>query len=386
MADCYLIMTAFDRSASMGFALNPLNRLSERRHDDAFIATQRADPATQFLLFDEQATLLLALPSSVHDDPAGLMQVGLQAEVRFNAAHLGRLGLSGVALEQTPAIYMGEDVAGVSLFALLLDADAAARLVLTESAIESARSGQPAAEPAARSNATSASEVAPQRAAASVGLHGVDLRAIAARGLVADDMLGILGCAKSVLHWHRGHRFCARCGSATSTVAGGWRRDCRHCGAQHFPRVDPVVIMLAVDGERCLLGRQPRFATGMYSALAGFLEPGETVEDAVRREIQEEAGIACAEVSYFASQPWPFPSSLMLACFARARTTDVVIDVTELEDARWFSRDEVASMLAGAHPAGLSAPQPFAIAHHLLQAFVDGDMSCLGGPAVGASR
>jgi NAD+ diphosphatase len=135
--------------------------------------------------------------------------------------------------------------------------------------------------------------------------------------------------------------------------------------------VDPVVIMLTIDGERCLLGRQPQFAAGMYSALAGFIEPGETVEDAVRREVFEEAHVNCAQVVYFASQPWPFPSSLMIGCFARASDTEIVVDKTELEDARWFSRDEVAAMLAHTHADGLSAPKPYAIAHHLLRAYVE---------------
>jgi NAD+ diphosphatase len=174
-----------------------------------------------------------------------------------------------------------------------------------------------------------------------------------------------------MLDWHQRHRFCANCGERSRVSSAGWRRDCAACGAQHFPRVDPVVIMLAVDGDRCLLGRQPRFAVGMYSALAGFLEPGETIESAVRREIMEEAGISCGEVTYFASQPWPFPSSLMIGCFAQARDTDIVVDLTELEDARWFSRAEVAQMLADTHPGGMSSPKPFAIAYHLMKAFVE---------------
>ncbi len=139
--------------------------------------------------------------------------------------------------------------------------------------------------------------------------------------------------------------------------------------------------MLAIDGERCLLGRQARFPVGMYSALAGFLEPGETIEDAVRREIKEEAGIACAHVRYFASQPWPFPSSLMIGCFARAESTELVVDTVELEDARWFTRAEVREMIAGTHPAGLAVPQPFAIAYHLIKAFAENERRLLPEPA-----
>jgi NTP pyrophosphohydrolases containing a Zn-finger, probably nucleic-acid-binding len=173
------------------------------------------------------------------------------------------------------------------------------------------------------------------------------------------------------MDWHRRHGFCANCGVRTASASGGWRRDCTACGAQHFPRTDPVVIMLSVRGDRCLLGRQARFAPGMYSCLAGFVEPGETVEDAVRRETMEEAGIRTGRVRYLASQPWPFPSSLMIGCLAEALDDDLVVDEIELEHARWFTRAEVGAMLRGEHPDGLTAPLPFAIAHHLLKAFVD---------------
>ncbi len=152
---------------------------------------------------------------------------------------------------------------------------------------------------------------------------------------------------------------------------GGYRRDCPTCGAQHFPRTDPVVIMAIVDGDRVLLGRQARFVPGMYSCLAGFLEPGETIEDAVRRETWEEAGIRVGRVGYHSSQPWPFPNSLMIGCIGEALTTDVVPDATELEDCRWFTRDEARAMLDGSHPDGVSSPKPLAIAHHLLLAFVE---------------
>ena len=138
-------------------------------------------------------------------------------------------------------------------------------------------------------------------------------------------------------------------------------------------RLHRVVIMLATDGDRCLLGRQPRFPAGMYSCLAGFLEPGETIEAAVRREIGEEAGIACGAVTYLGSQPWPFPASLMIGCLVEAASTEIAIDQDELEDARWFTRDEVKAMLAGRHPAGFTCPFPMAIAHHIVRAWVEAD-------------
>jgi NAD+ diphosphatase len=194
----------------------------------------------------------------------------------------------------------------------------------------------------------------------------IDLRSIAAGGLVPPDEASMLASAKALMHWHARRRFCSNCGAVNVVAAAGWRRECPACKMQHFPRTDPVVIMLAVDGDACLLGRQPRFPKGMYSALAGFLEPGETIEAAVRREILEEAGVACGEVRYFASQPWPFPSSLMIGCFAEARSRALEVDRVELEDARWFSREEALALLERRHPDGLLAPIPMAIAHHLL--------------------
>ena len=197
-----------------------------------------------------------------------------------------------------------------------------------------------------------------------------DLRSIAVQGLTDPEDLPPIAEAKAMLGWHARHRFCAHCAAPPQVVDAGWRRDCPSCHAQHFPRTDPVVIMLAIDGDRCLLGRSARFAPTMWSCLAGFLEPGEAIEDAVRRETLEEAGIACGRVKYFASQPWPFPSSLMIGCHAEAVTRDIVVDHAELEDARWFSKDEVTAMLLRRHPDGLTTPPPLAIAHHIVRAWV----------------
>jgi NAD+ diphosphatase len=195
----------------------------------------------------------------------------------------------------------------------------------------------------------------------------VDLRSIAAGGLVPQDQGAMLAAAKALMNWHTRHRFCSNCGAPTEVAVAGWRRDCPVCKAIHFPRTDPVVIMLAVDGDACLLGRQPRFPKGMYSALAGFVEPGETIEAAVRREVLEEAGVVCRAVQYFASQPWPFPASLMIGSFAQAESRSLEVDRVELEDARWFSRDEAMALVEGRHPDGLLAPAKMAIAHHLLK-------------------
>jgi NAD+ diphosphatase len=202
----------------------------------------------------------------------------------------------------------------------------------------------------------------------------IDLRSIAVRALVDAEHLPPLAEAKALLHWHARHRFCPNCGAPTQSLDGGWRRDCGTCKVTQFPRTDPVAIMLAVRAEQCLLGRSHRFQSGMWSCLAGFIEPGEAIEDAVRRETREEAGIVCGRVKYFASQPWPFPTSLMIGCHAEALSQDIVIDSSELADARWFSREEAALMLARAHPEGFTAPVPVAIAYHIIRAWVeDGD-------------
>mgnify|MGYP006167577033 FL=1 len=185
--------------------------------------------------------------------------------------------------------------------------------------------------------------------------------------------LAIYGGARSLVDWHARHRFCARCGSSTKPVKGGWQRHCDNCGADHFPRTDPVTIMLVEHEDRLLLGRQPRFPPKMYSALAGFVEPGETIEEAVAREIHEEAGVRVRDVRYIASQPWPFPSQLMIGCTSVADDPELTIDTTELEDARWFTRAELEEARA-AGEAGtdlLYFPRPFAIAHHLVTWWLD---------------
>ncbi|HEX4736939.1 MAG TPA: NAD(+) diphosphatase [Allosphingosinicella sp.] len=189
---------------------------------------------------------------------------------------------------------------------------------------------------------------------------------------MAPEDAALWGAARSLLEWHSRHRFCGRCGSATESFRAGWGRRCTNCGLEHFPRVDPVVIMLAEFEGRVLLGRQPQYPPGRYSALAGFVEPGESVEEAVAREIKEEAGLAVANVRYVASQPWPFPGQLMIACVAEAAFNAVTLDRNELEDAIWVGRAGVAAALAGEADAPFLAPPPFAIANTLLRYWVDG--------------
>lgn len=179
----------------------------------------------------------------------------------------------------------------------------------------------------------------------------------------------IYACARSLLDWHRRHGFCANCGVPTHVTRGGWARRCDSCEADHFPRTDPVVIMLAIHDDHVLLGRQPRFPPGSYSALAGFVEVGESIEEAVTRELREEAGIIVHNVRYVASQPWPFPSSLMIGCFADAQSPELNLDTQELEDAFWASRQEVRDALSGTGKFG-TAP-PYAIAHTLLRRWAE---------------
>lgn len=196
----------------------------------------------------------------------------------------------------------------------------------------------------------------------------------AARAFALFDLLNrmdardaaIWGVARSLNTWHHRHVFCGVCGTRTVSFRAGWGRKCPDCGAEHFPRVDPVVIMLAEHEGRVLLARQPHYPPRRYSALAGFVEPGESIEEAVAREIEEEAGIEVSRVRYVASQPWPFPGQLMIACIADAASDAIRLDTNELEDAFWASRDEVRAALAGAPDSRFGAPPPFAIANTLL--------------------
>lgn len=184
---------------------------------------------------------------------------------------------------------------------------------------------------------------------------------------------GMLAFARGILHWHARHRFCGVCGSPTVSSEAGHQRRCTDpaCNTSHFPRTDPAVIMLVHRGDRCLLGRQPQFPPGMHSTLAGFVEPGESLEDAVAREVQEETGIVVDDVRYHSSQPWPFPSSIMLGFHARAVTDEIAVDTNELERAAWYERDWIL-----AHPADdtFRLPRPDSIARRLVEDWLKGDV------------
>jgi len=207
--------------------------------------------------------------------------------------------------------------------------------------------------------------------------ENIDVRTLAP--LISPSEAAILAEARSLIDWHARHRFCAQCGTPSVIAAGGWTRHCPSCKAHHFPRVDPVVIMLAVRGERALLGRGRRRPGARFSCLAGYMEPGETLEEAVRREVREESGIRCGRVRYLASQPWPFPSTLMMGSLAEALTEEITVDTEELVEARWFERDEIRDMVARAaagdpDPATQvpSLPGPVAIAHQICRRWATG--------------
>ena len=199
----------------------------------------------------------------------------------------------------------------------------------------------------------------------------IDLRSVA--GQLTQAEATIVAAAKGVIGWHRIHPFCARCGGSSVPEDAGWRRKCTACGALHFPRTDPVVIMLVTRGDKVLLGRQSVWLPGLYSLLAGFMEPGETIADAVRRETLEETSVRVGRVRFIASQPWPFPASLMLGCWAEALSEEIVIDA-EIEDARWVSRAEMAMAFRGKHPH-FAAPRPDSIARWILTAWVAGEIA-----------
>ena len=295
-----------DETPELGYARLSIDRMAERRDDAAFVESEESREDARFLVLSGDALLLDGEGTAALFDAAGL--AALQRANRV--AYLGRHG-------DAPRF-----VASLANF------------------------GEEEGPPAA------------------------DLRTLAFEGRLAGEALALAGYAKGMAAWHARHGFCANCGAETQSAAGGWRRVCASCGALHFPRVDPVVIMLVTRGDRCLLGRQARFPPGMWSCLAGFVEPGETIEDAARREIGEEAGLKVGPVAYELSQPWPFPSQLMLGVSCEALSDEITPDLEELEDARWFAREEAALMLAREHPEGFIAPPPAAIAHHLLRRFV----------------
>ena len=195
----------------------------------------------------------------------------------------------------------------------------------------------------------------------------IDLRSLAMQACLPDGQVGMLAHARSLLHWHEFHQFCANCGTKTINCDAGVRRHCPSCQREHFPRVDPVVIMLVQHQGKLLMGRGSNFKEGSFSALAGFLEPGETIEDATRRETFEETGVKVGKVEYLMSQPWPFPSTLMIGVLAQATSSEINLDEDEVAEARWFDLAEIEQMAHNTHPQDLTLPPPMTIAYQMIK-------------------
>ena len=301
-----------------------LNRLGERRRDAAWLDGLRASPKARYILL---ADLKLAITSNAD-----------RTETRLRGFAGPEIADAGVGLGDT--CFLGLDDDAAPLFAASITSTRSAHMAIA------------------------AERLAPL----------VDLRSLAVQGSLSPEELAIAGQARALIAWHSVHRCCSRCGGRTRLRDGGWRRDCWACGQMHFPRSDPAVIMAIIHEGRCLLGHEHRFPEKLYSVLAGFVEPGDDIETAVRRETMEEAGIPIGAVHYVASQPWPFPHSLMIACWAEALSDIIVLDVSELPEARWVSRDEAAAMLANRHPLGHTAPPPLSIAHTLIRGFAEGTL------------
>ncbi len=306
------------------FAGNPLDRVAAQRRDEEWIRERLADPSTQLL--------------PLH---------------RLSLPFVEREGLARLAWAPVSDL---EDADAESFPVLLGVEDEAARFAINVSGVD---------DPLAVLDLPAGSVFR-------------DLRELS--GTLEADDAGIAAQARSLVDWHARHRHCAVCGEHTEPVQGGISRKCVVCPAEHFPRTDPVVITVVHEGERCLLGRQASWPAGMFSALAGFIDHGESIEDAVRREVGEEAGIAVREIRYHSSQPWPFPASLMIGCHALAETSAIDFDEFEMDDVRWFTRAEVLEALAGpaasivgdpARGGALSLPGPTAIAHTLVRAWAD---------------
>jgi NAD+ diphosphatase len=298
------------------FAGNPLDRVSQRRQDAGWVASLLQDPGTR----------LLPLHS-------------LKPRVRHSSA---------VALDWQSVTSWHSLIDDGNTLILLGLRDGRAYFALDATPVDASRDDN---------------------------METMDARTVAP--MIDTGEAAILAEARSLIDWHARHRFCAQCGTPSVVASGGWVRHCPNCKAHHFPRVDPVVIMLAVRGERCLLGRGRRRPGARFSCLAGFMEPGETPEEAVRREILEESGVEVGRVRYLASQPWPFPSSLMMGFLAEALTEEITIDPEELAEARWFEREEVRAMVERSRsddpiPGLATLPPPLAIGHQIARRWAFG--------------
>lgn len=332
-----------DKQLRNFFSLNLLNRCAEKRKDIEWLTSAMRNPDTKYIVFNNLRPLLE--PISIKNSRWGytlarIDSKDVQNHLQSNP-HVVFLGLEKFSGETKKSTENEEE--GRALFAV--DVSSIEESVYKEMVPKSEfAAGFPLAM-----------QLEPSEA-------------------------GILSEARTVLDWLERYKFCATCGSATTVLEGGYKRKCenKECKSNKgvhntcYPRTDPSVIMLVIsqDGKRCLLGRQKRFPAKMWSCLAGFIEPGESIEDACRREVEEESGIKVGRVTYHSSQPWPFPASLMLGCIAYATSDTVKVDEDEMEDARWFRRPEVVQMLTHQHPQGLYVPPEQAIAHQIIKSWV----------------
>lgn len=303
-------------------ATTMLDRMAPRRSDAEYVKGLLESPAARFLVL---ADLKPVIRSNAERT---------QSSLRW----LSRAEMDRAGLPVTDGLFLGVDAAGTGHFAI----------AVTEHRTRNAPGAIELLRPI------------------------VDLRSLAMQGAMSPEDLSLCGQARALAQWHENARCCGHCGGTTLVKDGGWRRKCWACGLEWYPRTDPVVIMLITDGPRCLLAHEHRFGENMYSTLAGYIEPGEDIEHAVRRETFEETGVRVGAVKFHSSQPWPFPHSLMLGCIGTAETTELTIDKTEIAHARWFTREEAKAMQERRHPEGLYVPGKQAIACDLITTFIGG--------------
>jgi NAD+ diphosphatase len=293
------------------FTRSPLDRAGHRRKDEAWLKAAIASDQSQLLAFNKGRPFF-------HESGGGLFILWLSPHVH---AQLGD--------RELPLIFLGVDRNEAAHFACEI------------------------ADPSALGDLGTFEELRP--AAPRLEAH----------------TLPIIGTARALFEWHGRNRFCANCAAPSRVTEAGWVRKCDACNAEHYPRVDPVCIMVPTFGDKCFLGRQKMWPRGMHSALAGFIEPGEAIEEAVARETLEEAGLKVRHVTTHSTQPWPFPHSLMIGVLCEVADDKDTVDTTELESGRWFTREEAKLLIAGKHPE-CWAPPPFAIAHQLLKTWSEG--------------
>ncbi len=337
-----------------------LDRQAARRGDTAWLAALKARPETRFLLIVDGRVLIA---SNAERTEAGIRWL--------TRSELLALPLPGHLLASP--IFLGTCAGGAGQ-------DAAPNMVGSQPAgrfaIALGRIGQLGGPAIASADA---------QGGLARALPGplVDLRSLAMQGVMPADQLSLVGLALMLSNWHATHGFCPRCGTATAAADGGWKRTCGNgaCAADGFPRIDPVVIMLVVapGGGRALLTREARFPEGMWSTLAGFVEPGEDIAHAVTREVREEVGLETSAVGFVASQPWPFPHSLMIGCIAEATSTALAPDPSEITAARWVGRDEMRAIRDGRHGEGIRLPGRQSLANVLVETWLEDDEFAQGG-------